>query len=664
MITTIISVLLILGLKINFSLSDYMPDDSKSMTAIRKMSEEFVEPIPNLRIALKDVSVQEALEYKSELEKISDIKMVLWLDRLQNTTTPVEMIDRKILDQFYKDRVALLQVAVETDNAKESLDKIKKVLPENTAYEGEIVSQASSQNAVSSEISTITVLAVPASLLILMFSVRSYIEPFLLLICIGIAVVINMGTNIFLGKISFVTQSVSSILQMAVSLDYAIFLLHEYEHQNEIYENKDEALASAVSISSSAVISSALTTVFGFLVLVFMKFGIGKDLGLVLAKGVGLSLLSVIFTLPALIKIFDKWIEKTSHRDLMPNFEGVSKVVVKYRKLLFIILLIIPIAYIGQSKNDFTYGMGAYKSESKEEMDQKFIEETFGENLQVVILVPRGELAKENELIEELKKHKFINSVQSYTEQVSTSIPTEIAPKNQISSLISDKYSRIILNTTSKREGEEAFKFVEFLDETVNKFYSDFELVGEPIVLYNMREIITKDNAIVNLLAILAVGIIIMINFKSISIPIFLVLTIQTSIWINLSIPYFSDTQLSFIGYLIISSIQLGATVDYAILYTSEYLNQRKENGVKNALIKTGTKVYGSIIPPALILITAGIILSIVSSISLVSELGTVLGRGAFLSLTMVVVMLPMLIYFTDKIIEVTTFNSNFWKGK
>lgn len=473
-----------------------------------------------------------------------------------------------------------------------------------------------------------------------------------------------MGTNVIFSSISFITQAVSGVLQLAVSLDYAVFLLHEFKAQKELTEDKNLALEKAVEISSSSLISSALTTIFGFSVLAFMRFGIGIDLGLVLAKGVIFSLMSVIFFLPALTKLLEKVIEKTEHRDFLPDFTGLSKSVIRLRRVILPVLLLIPIVFVAQKKNDFTYGMGAYQENSVEYKDQAFIEENFGKNVQVVLLVPKGNLAKESKLIADLKENNLVRSVNSFTEQVGKEIPTEIPPAMARKALIGEKYSRIILNTSSKTEGKEAFEFVNEVKEKTSKYYKDFHLLGESVVMEELARIIEKDNNLVNLLAILTVALVIMFNFKSISIPLLLVLTIETSIWINLSIPYFTGTKLSFIGYLIISSIQLGATVDYAILYTDNYMYNRKKMDKKEALIKAGAKVYGSIIPPALILMTAGIVLSIISSISLVSELGTVLARGALLSLILVMFLLPVLLYLSDGLVEKTSLATNFRKEK
>ncbi len=662
MVLTILTGIMTTGVKINYSIQGYLPNDSKTILALKKMQEEFKEPLPNLRIVLKDKTVPEVLEYKEKLEELNDVKLVLWLDTTENPYTPMELVDENLKNMYYKSGNALLDVAVVSSNSKIALDEIKSILPKETAYGGALVEETAAQNSVSNEVTQITIFAVPAALLILVLSVSSWIEPFLLLISIVVAVILNMGTNVFLKEVSFITQAITAILQLAVSMDYAIFLMHEFQHQKTLIEDEDEALKKSIKNSASAIVSSALTTVFGFLALIFMRFGLGKDLGLVLAKGIVFSLISVILFLPVLIKLSMKVINKTRHKDFLPKFKPISKFIVKYRKLIFVIVLIIPIAFVGQSRNEFTYGMGAYQAGTKESLDEEFIQTTFGQNLQVVILVPRGDLVKENNMINELKTSPYVTYVQSYTEQVGKEIPVEVTPSYEISSLLSEKYSRIVLNTNTKSEGEVTFEFVKYLNQTISKYYKEYELLGESVSMEELSRIIQKDNKVVNLLAIFSIALVILFNLKSLLLPIILVFTIKASIWINLSIPYFTSTNLSFIGYLVISSIQLGATVDYAILYTNNYLEIRKKMSKKEALIETGGKVYGSLMAPALILTVAGVLLSIISSITLVSELGTVLGRGAFLSFVLVVVLLPALIYLFDGLIEKTMYKPNFKK--
>lgn len=661
-ILSILSIISSFGVNISYSMQDYMPEDSISMQNIRKMNQEFDEPVPNLRIAIKGVTIPEVMEYKERLSNLDSIKLIMWIDTFTNPYLPTQMIPEDLRNMYYKDSTALLSVAVESTNSKEALDEIKSLSDMDIAYEGALVEESAAQNAVNKEVASITAFIAPIVIIILLLAVKSWIEPFLLLLSIGIAILLNMGTNIFIEEVSFITQSVSGVLQLAVSLDYAIFLLHEFKHQKEIYVDRNKALEKAIEVSASAVVSSALTTIFGFLVLSFMRFKLGRDLGLVLAKGVIFSLLSVILFLPSIVKITMPWIEKTQHRDFLPNFRPLSRFFVNSRWIIIFLIVIVPIAFLGQLRNDFTYGMGEYQSDSTEYKDEKFIQDTFGKNIQMAILVPKGDISKESKLVEEISSMKYITSIQSYSEQVGEIIPSTIPPTEAMKSLFSENYSRIALNSTTEVEGKNAFDFVSNLENVVSQYYEEYYLIGEPVFMKEMSEIIVKDNNLVNLLAILSIAIVILINFKSIIIPILLVLTIESSIWINLAIPYFTGTKLSFIGYLVISSIQLGATVDYAILYTNNYLENRKTMLKKEALISSGEKVYGSLIPPAIILTSAGILLNVTSSISLVSELGEVLGRGAFLSLLLVVIILPILLYYFDKIIEKTTYKSNFRK--
>lgn len=658
----VICALLSLGVSINYSIKSYLPDDAESVKSLNFMKKEFNEPLPNLRIMIKDKDIVQVLDYKEKLEKIDGVKLIIWLDLFENTSIPVNFINDNLKDSYYKKRNALLEVAVETQNSKKVLDNIKNIMPNDTSYEGSLVEESAAQNAVSREIIKISLFAVPLAFLILFIYTKSIFESIIILGSIGVAIILNMGTNIFLGEISFVTQSVSAILQLAVSMDYAIFLIHEFKHQRNLCSEDLIALEKAITISSSAIVSSAMTTVFGFLVLIFMKFKLGEDLGIVLAKGTMFSLISVIFFLPSLIRISIKYINKNKRLDIFPDFKFLSKILLKYKKIVVVLVFIIPIVFIGQLKNEFIYGMGEYQKDSIESKDQKSIIDLFGKDIKMAIIVPRENMVKENDLIRELKQINHIKSIQSYTENVGIKIPDKVLSKDLTKQILSSKYSRLVLNVNTEREGETAFNLVNEIKNTVRKYYKNFHLVGESVIMENLSKIIQKDNIIVNIFAILSIGIIIMINFKSLIIPFILVLTIETSIWINLAIPYFTSTKLSFIGYLVISSIQLGATVDYAILYTSNYLKFRKTLSKKDALINSGAKVYKSLIVPALILICSGVILYLVSSIFIVSELGLILARGAFLSLLLVVVVLPLLLYIFDEVIEKTTYKSNFRK--
>ena len=658
--------------KTNYSLAKYLPEEAPSSKALDVMDEEFHESIPNLRMVMEDVSLAQVSDLKSELGQFREVSRIMWLDTYVSIDQPLTMVDPALLDQYFqvnldgKKGTALLQVTVESDNAKESLGRIKDLAAQKgiqAYYDGDLVDQTMSQEATSSEVLLITSLMVPLGILILLFSTRSWLDPFFLLLTIGVAIILNMGTNIFFGEISFITMAVTAILQLAVSLDYVLFLLHAWARNKEEGMDPKEALVEAICESSSSIVSSALTTVFGFLVLIFMRYRLGMDLGLVLAKGVAFSLFCVIFFLPTLLILFGKWEEKLSHRSFLPTFKGLSRFVYSKRAILILLVILVPIAFQASRSNNFTYGMGEFPENSQIQKDAEFINSKFKTNTQIVLLVPKGDMGVERSLVSELEDLPMVTSILSYTETVGEGIPVQVVGEGATEELMSENYSRIIVNTTSPKEGEEAFGLVDQVRKLAHDYYGDeAHIMGYSVNLKDMKDIIQEDNRLVNLLAILSIALVIAINFKSISLPVLLVLTIELSIWINLSFPYFTNTKLTFIGYLIISSIQLGATVDYAILYTNHYLKCRESMAKDQAIIQSGMLTYGSIIPPAFILSLAGFLLYKFSSLKVVSEIGTVLGRGAILSLIMVTFLLPVLLYFCDRLVEKTTYSAHFFR--
>ncbi|WP_019134832.1 efflux RND transporter permease subunit [Kallipyga massiliensis] len=660
--------------KTNYSLAKYLPKEAASSRALEVMDGEFHESVPNLRMVMEGVSLPQAAGIKEDLGGLDEVSRVMWLDTYVSLNQPLDLVDPTLLDQYYqpnadgKTGTALLQVTVETKNAKDSLAKIKDLANAKgiqAYYDGDLVDQTMSQEATSSEVLLITSLMIPLGVLILLFSTQSWLDPFLLLLTLAVAIVLNLGTNIFFGEVSFITMAVTSILQLAVSMDYVLFLLHAWARNKEAGMDRDQALVEAICESSSSIVSSALTTVFGFLALIFMRYRLGMDLGLVLAKGVAFSLFCVIFFLPTLLILFGKWEEKLSHRSFLPSFKGLSTFVYKKRFILILLVILVPVAFLASRSNRFTYGMGGFPENSQIQKDADFINSKFKPNTQIVLLVPKGDMGRERGLVNDLQDLPMVTSILSYTEMVGEGIPVEVLPGQAIKELMSENYDRIIVNTTSPKEGEEAFALVDQVRSLANEAYGDqAHILGHSVTLKDMKDIIQEDNRLVNLLAILSIAMVIAINFKSLILPILLVLTIELSIWINLSFPYFTNTELTFIGYLIISSIQLGATVDYAILYTNHYLHFREDMPKDQALVQSGMKTYGSIIPPAFILALAGFLLYKFSSLEVVSEIGTVLGRGALLSLFMVIFLLPALLYFFDGLVEKATRGIHFFPGK
>ena len=648
----------------NFDLFSYVPKDAPSTIAIDTMLEEYEQDIPNAEIAVPNLSISEALSMKEKLASLSYVQEVLWLDDQVDLATPLALLDQKLVEGFYKDGVALYHVTLEEDSkAIDIVAELQELAGPDGAVRGQVVETANMQRGVNVEISRVLLVAVPVAIIILLFATTSWFEPILFMLVIFVGVVLNMGTNIVFDNISFITQAVGGVLQLAVSMDYAIFLLHRFRDYRQEGLSVEEAMKHAITKSFSPVSSSALTTFFGFLALVFMRFRLGPDLGIVLAKGVILSLLSVFFLLPVLAVYTYKIIDKTTHRSLLPSFKGLSRWVVRIGVPLMIIaaLAIVP-AFIGQRSNDFLYGSQSFPKGSREARDVAYMNEHFGENMQMVLLAPKGQWAAEERLAEDLLALPEMKSVVGYVTQVGTAVPPELIPDRVLSDLISDRYSRLILVAESPAESPQTYELAEKIRSMTEEAYpkGDALLAGANFVLLDMKTTINKDLGIVNGLAVAAIFIVIMIAFRSLALPILLVLTIELSVWINLAIPYLTGTPLNFIGYLVISTVQLGATVDYGILMAQHYLEHRQLLNRKEATKKTIQTVAGSIIPPALILAAAGFTLYAVSSISVVSELGSVLGRGALISLVMVLFLLPNLFRLFDPFIEKTTWKMTF----
>lgn len=665
-LVTLIGVIAQFGVSVNYNMVDYLPEDAPSTTALELMEQEFDGSVPNTRVMVSDVTIQEALDYKDKLDSIAGVSDVTWLDDAIDIKTPIEMADKDTVESYYKDNNALFTFSVASGEEVKATDAIYELIGEDGAISGEALNTATQQKMAVTETMYAAALLVPIIVLILILSTTSWIEPVFFLTAIGVSVLINLGTNIFLGEVSFVTQSVAPILQLAVSLDYAIFLLHSFSDYRQKVEDPKEAMRLAMKRSFPAIIASASTTFFGFIALSFMEFEIGSDLGLNLVKGIVLSFISVMVFLPALTLMFYKWIDKTQHKPLLPAFKNIGKRVVKVKipSLLIVFILIVP-AFLAQGQTNFIYGIGEQPESTRAGSDIVKIEDVFGKSTQMVLLVPKGDLGKEENLVQELEGLKPVKSVLSYVNTVGAAIPPEYLEESITEPFYSDNYSRIILQTNTEAEGDTAFAFIEEVQTIAEDYYGDeFYTLGEAVTLYDIKNVVQKDNSIVNVLTVVTIAFVLLITFKSITFPLVLLLTIQSAVWINLSVPYFTNSSLVFVGYLIVSTVQLAATVDYAILLTEAYKENRKEMPALKAIKVTLDEKIFSIAISASILSSVGFILWITSSNPIVSSIGLLLGRGALLAFIMVVFLLPAMLVVFDKVIEKTTWKANYYKGK
>jgi predicted RND superfamily exporter protein len=657
--------LLQLGVTVNFNVTDYLPKNAQSTKAINLMDEEFGDAVPNARVLLRGVSVQEALQYKEKLKAVGGVSDVVWLDDVVDLKKPLETADQKTVEDYYRNGDALISLTIRGGDEVRVTDDIYALIGNGNALSGNAVDIATAQRLAGSETRTAMLILIPVIILILLLATESWLEPILYLGSIGISVLINMGTNLIFGEISFVTNAVSPILQLAVSMDYAIFLLRSFEEYRKTVDSPAEAMKLAMKRAFSAIAASAATTLFGFMALVFMKFGIGSDMGVILTKGIVLSFLCVILFLPALTLCTYKLIDKTKHRRFLPEFRSAGRVVSKVRvpALILVLLLLVP-CYLAQGRNDFTYGMGSLGASTRSGQDKETINGEFGRSTAIVLLVPKGDTAKERLLSRDLLNTAHVTGVLSYATAVGAEVPSEFLDSAVSERFYSEHYSRIIVYTDTSEEGAEAFSVVEKVQSEARGYYGDAVLsCGQSVNMYDMKNVITDDNKLVNALAVISILLVLLVTFRSLTLPLILIITIEAAIWINLSFPYFTGSPLCYIGYLVINTVQLGATVDYAILQTTHYTYNRKIMGKKEAIIKTLGEVFRPILISGSILSLSGFALFMTSSNQIVSDLGLLLGRGTILSMLLVYCFLPAALWLFDGLIAKTTYRSDFIKG-
>lgn len=654
-IAFLIATLVSLGMKklvqVNYDINEYLPEGTHSSVSLEVMSEEFGGGIPNARIMLKNVTIPEALEYKSQIAAVDGVIEVSWLDDSVDVTLPMSMMDQAALETYYKDHNALMNVTLDKSKQIGAVDEIKAIIGEDNAMIGSAVSTAHSTVNTVKEVAKITACAIIFSLIVLIFSTKSWVEPIVILGGLGVAVALNGGTNLIFGTISFVTSAAGSILQLAVSMDYSVFLIHRFEECREKIENVEEAMVEALCKSTSSILSSGLTTVIGFLALALMKFEIGPDLGYALAKGIGISLITVFLFVPCIVLMTYKLMDRTHHRSLMPGFAGLGKLVCRVIVPMAIVfaVLVVP-SYLASNANSYYYGSSFILGEDTEfGQDTIAIEGIFGKNDTYVLLVPKGNTALETELSNDLHKLPQITSLISYVDKAGAEIPKSYLDEKTLALLESENYSRMVLSVDIPYEGAETFELIEKIKEIANKHYPDtYYLAGVGVSTYDLMETVTEDMVKVNLLAIAAVFVVLLLTMKSIWLPIILVLSIELAIWINMAVPYFMDTPIFYLAYLIISSIQLGATVDYAILLTDRYKENREILDRKETVIQTIADTTLSILTSGIALTAVGFAMGYFASNQLLAQLGVFLGRGTLLSVCIVLFVLPGLLYLFD----------------
>lgn len=656
LIGTMISMAMIPLVTINFDLAEYLPDKVGTKQAIKVVKEEFSYP-GTAQVMAENVTLSQGQMIKEQIKAIEGVRNVIWLDDITDITKPEDFIQEDIMKDYYRDGAALFQVEFDEDNYAEStsaaIEEMERLYPD-LSIAGNAQNSRNMKNVLEGEIFQIVAIVLPVCLLILIVASTSWVEPFIYLGVIGVSVAINMGTNALFSSISFITNSMASLLQLAISMDYSIFLMHRYFEERDRGLEPTQAVIRASVETLSSISASALTTIAGFVALVFMRYGIGTDVGLVLAKGILISLVSVIALLPVLIVLFNKAIERTRHRSFLPSFEGMGKAVVKLRFgiIVLALLLVLP-SLLAQGRNEFLYGdSSALHGEGKAMVDRQRIIQRFGVNNPIMMLVPKGNWDNEVALNQKLEDLDSVRSVVSLVTLTDNALSPSFIPYEVKKNFESENYSRIIVNLNIDGEIPESFESVEEIRSIAQEYYPDEWLAaGISTSLTDIRDTVTRDSLAVAAISLGAVGVIILLTFKSLSIPLILLLVIQSSVWINMAFPYFTGFKMAYIGYLIISSLQLGATIDYGILLTSRYLEFRSYEDPEGAAMSAVKTAGTSVVVSALILASAGFGFGLVSQVGSISELGILIGRGALISCIMTLLLLPALLMVMDRIV-------------
>ena len=642
---------------VNYDLSKYLPDFAPTKQALDVMEQEFGYP-GMARIMVKDVTLPEARTIRQRISRVDGVDLVVGPDLAANVYSTDAFIKNSLTDRFYKDGNAVYQIIFEDGDSDASTHKaINEIYgivgKDRGCFAGSAVSSKERQESITREIAMAIGMAVVIIWLILTLTTTSWFEPFLFILVMAVAIVLNMGSNIMFGRISFFTFSTAAILQLAVSMDYSIFLLHTYTAIKQSGVDSRPAMEAAIEKSCSSILASGATTIVGFLVIALMKFTIGRDVGFVLTKGIVCSLVTVLFLMPTLILRFDKKIEKTAHRSFLPPLDGLGKLMYRIRipVLAAAAFCAVP-CYFGQSMNYFYYGDDALGSGPGTRVyeDSRAIEDVFGKSNVIIAMVPNGNVIKERRLTDELEDQEFIDYALSMAGTLPQGIPESFLPESVTKQLRTDSYARILISMETREESSYSFQCSEKLTEIVKKYYpEDSYVIGMTPTTIDIRDILTDDYNRVSIISLAGVALVVMLTFHSVMVPVLVIVPIEVAIYLNMTIPYIIGDSMVYIGYIIVSCLQLGATIDYSILMTNNYMEFRETMGSRDAAVTAIAKSAISILTSGGILTVVGYLLYFTSSIQAISQVGRLVGRGALLSMILVLSLLPALLAAFDK---------------
>ena len=652
-----------LNTRTNYDILTYLPKEIETMKGQEILVDDFGTGAFSLIVAenMKEKDIKQLAE---KMEAVDHVKKVLWYGALLDTSIPVELLPSKYTDML-KNGDATLMISVydstrSSDDTMKAIEEIRKVANDQVYISGMSAIVVDTKELSDKEVPMYVVVAVALCLVVLMLTMDSFLIPFLFLISIGFAVIYNMGTNFIQGEISYMTKALAAILQLAVTMDYSIFLWHSFEKEKEnAHGDKHTAMANAINSTLSSVVGSSITTVAGFVALMFMSYTMGLDMGIVMAKGVVFGVICCVTVLPSMILVFDKAVEKTVHRTLLPDLTKLSEWIVKhfYIGLILFAILIVP-AYIGQANNKVYYNLDSSLPKdlpcivAGEKLEQNFNMAS----THMILLDSKLDSKQVNKFVDEVKQVDGVKSVVGLDSILGPLFPKEFVPESLTKILDNGEYKLIFILSEYKVATDEVNAQCDSINQILDKYDSKGMLIGEAPCTQDLIKITDRDFKVVNLVSIILVGVIVLFVFRSLTLPILLVATIEFAIFINMGIPYYMGTVLPFVASIVIGTIQLGSTVDYAILMTNKYKDARMSGmGKKGAVTYALANSISSIIVSALSFFAATVGVGFYSHIDMISALCTLLARGAIISMFVVILFLPAVLWVFDPIVIRTT---------
>lgn len=668
---TVICACLIPQVKIDANMSDYLPPTAKSSQDLDAMKRIYGNDIANARVYVTGIGLPDAKALDRRLKGEKDVISVTWLGDEVDVDQPLETQDADTIADWYDGKGYLFQAVLKSGVKQSQIDHIRaiaKAMPgaRKVAIDGSAADDAANMATINTDMGKIMTIAVIVVLVVVALNTTSYLHPIVMLLTIGVAIVLNMGTNVFRGTISSITQLVASVLQLAVSMDYSIVLLTNFGRAQQKTDDQFEAMVAAMTKSFPVILSSAAVTFFGFLSLGAMQFLIGADMGIALAKGIVCSFFSITLLMPCILYNMRGLVEKTMHRPFFRGFHRMAKVchAGAVPALVIAAVLAVPALLASQSVS-FTYGSAANMSPTSQvKLDGDVIDKAFGKSQTWAIMVPAEHWGDENALVEDLQKLPTTKSVLSYSTIASSALPRQLADKSQIKQLFSGGYSRIVLTSRIPDESRQAFDLVKRVRGLCRARYGNrYRLVGNAVSYADIKSVTSVDSTTVKLASILAIGAVLLVMFRSLSIPVILIMAIEVSIWMNEAVPYLMGQTINFVAFLVIDAVQLGAAVDYAIIFTEEYLARRRRMPKADASIQSIEKTAQPIMTSSSILILAclGIYLSVSSP--MIQQVGMLIARGALISVILIFFVLPLLFTLLDGLVRVTSYKIGFYRG-